>query len=99
VTDQLFVTRSGIDLADTLSPIIDANIPDDCTTIDVINGIAISLTRRLGHLERSHNPALRVWVQQYAVFLLSRFAELNETDQSDADQAQQLPVLCWLNDS
>jgi hypothetical protein len=98
VTDQLFITRSGIDLADALSPIIDANIPDDCSTIDVLNGIAISLTRRLGHLERANNPALRVWVQQYAVFLLSRFAELNETNQPDADQAQQLPIFHRLND-
>lgn len=80
MADKIFMSGEGIELANKLSPIIDTNTGENYDPIDAVNGIGMVLMRRLGDLERAQEPRLRQWVQEYALFILTRFAALNETD-------------------
>lgn len=79
--ERIFVTGLGVDLADKLQPLIEANIPPSYSSIDALNGFGLLLTRRLGSLERIGEPLLKQWIREYCTFVLTRFAALSdETD-------------------
>jgi hypothetical protein len=78
VTDRIFMSGLGIELANALAPVIDEKIPKDCPPLDALNGIALILTRRLGGLERGGEPLTQEWVKQFSLFILGRFAGMND---------------------
>jgi hypothetical protein len=78
VTDRIFLSGSGIELANALAPVINEKIPQDYPPLDALNGIAVLLTRRLGVLERDGEPLTQEWVKQFSLFILGRFAGLND---------------------
>jgi len=72
-----FVTKGGVEMADLIQPLVEA-VGDGEPPIDILNGVAINVTRLLGDRERAGEPNLKQWVHDFAAFLMHRFGDLEE---------------------